>query len=228
MSGHGISREDVRAWPNDSEAAAELADYLEDLNASVGEVAKVLSGEMMDFRGADLSHLMLDEAFLFNADLSDVRLVGASLGRANLGGAILRRSDLTSADLTKAELVECDAQHATFTGATLFSVDFSDADLRSVDLRDAIVNSTSFFQTRLDGADLRNASLRFCHFGHQEAAATIMTGASIANCAFDEAGGFVVGPVDIGDDETDLLEGAALASWFHAHGAPAIKVVAGR
>ncbi|GAA2608298.1 pentapeptide repeat-containing protein [Actinomadura fulvescens] len=226
MSGYGISREGVRAWPKNPEAAAALESYIDDLKASAGDVAEVLSGEMMDLRGADLSHLRLDGAFLFNTDLSEVRLVGASLGRANLSGTILRKSDLARADLTKAELVECDAQHATFAGAALFAADFSDADLRFADLRNTIANSSSFFQTRLDGADLRNASFRFCYFGHQEAAPTVMSGARIANCAFDEAKGFVLGPVDIGDDEPNLVEGAALTSWFHANGAPETTVVA--
>ncbi|MFC6879501.1 pentapeptide repeat-containing protein [Actinomadura yumaensis] len=227
MSGYGISRQDVRAWPTDPEAAEALSSYLDGLCAAPsGESGEVLSGELMDFRGADLSQPMLDGAFLFNTDLSGVRLVGASLDRANLSGAILHGADLTGANLTKAEAVECDARHATFAAATLFAVNFVGADLRSADLRSAIMNSASLGWTRLDGADLRSASLRFCRFGRRDQNATALAGARIANCALDDATGFITGPVDVGEKAPQLIDGTELQAWLQARGAPKITAVA--
>jgi uncharacterized protein YjbI with pentapeptide repeats len=223
MSDCGDSPESVKAWPESPEARDVLRKYLDALSRDPLEVSRELAGDLLDFAGADLSGLQLGSAFLFNSCLVGVRLIGTSLARATLSGADMRQADLSAADLTKAEAVECDARDASFRKANLFAADLSRADLRGADLRDTVLNSVSLFGADLRGADLRSASFRYARLGVTPDFAVKMWNARIFGCAVDEAEGFLIGPLDVGEDEPHLLDGAELEAWFRERGAPKVQ-----
>jgi Pentapeptide repeats (8 copies) len=225
---YGQRREDVISWPEDTEARAALEEYLDSMPDPDDQRAvwPSLSGELLNFAGADLSGLDLGGAYLFNTVLTGVRMVNCYLRKATLNGADLRDADLTGADLFKAEADECLAQRAVFRTANLFAVDFGRADLSNCDLRDTVMNSSNFYASDLRGADLRGTSLRFCGFG-TEAAPTLLDGARMFGCALDEASGVVSGAVDVGESGPNLIQGADLIEWLRQHGASDVRGLAG-
>jgi hypothetical protein len=223
VSDHGL--ESVAAWPQSPAAREALRKYLDALTGDPLEVSPELAGDLLDFAGADLSGLRLGSAFLFTSNLAGVRLIDTFLARATLSGADMRQADLSRADLTKAEAVECDARGASFRGANLFAADLCRADLRAADLRETILNSVLLLGTDLRGADLRSASLRYARLGVTPDFAVRMSNARIFGCAVDEAKGFLIGPVDVGQDEPRLLDGAEVEAWFRERGAPKVQVL---
>ena len=214
----------VLAWPVDLEARQALAEYVAGLPSDPSTISAAFDGTLRDLRGADLSWLRLPAAYLFNANLAGVRLVRAQLGDATLSGADLREANLTAADLVKVEAVECQAAGAVFRGANLLGADFTRADLRETDLRDALLNSVRFNACDLRTADLRGAWLRSCWFGHEDNPA-LLSDARLGGCRVEEATGVLTGPVDVGETAPHRIDGAELAAWFAAHGAPAVRVV---
>jgi uncharacterized protein YjbI with pentapeptide repeats len=215
---YGHSREDVVRWPDDPAVRRTLEEYLDNLPVGSRTVASLLNGMGLDFRGADLSGLDLSEAELSEANLSGVRLVGADLYRAWLLGAVLRSADLTRCRLRKVEGRACDAQDAILRRTDLDRSEFEDADLRRADLREA-----DFAGARLTGADLRGADLRNCVFG-VNGNFTGFSEVRLAGCLVEGAKGMVSGPVDVGADSPQLLDGADLQRWFADRGAPLVKV----
>jgi uncharacterized protein YjbI with pentapeptide repeats len=223
MSAYSHSPESVKVWPKSSEAREALREYLDALSENPLEISQELAGDLLDFAGADMSGLQLGSAFLFNASLVGVRLVGASLVRATLSGADIRNANLSEADLTKVEAVECDARDASFRKANLFAADFSRADLRGADLGEAVLNSASLFGADLRGADLRGGSFRYARLGVTPDFAVKMSNARISGTAVDEAEGFIIGPLDVGNEQPYLLDGPELEAWFREHGAPKVQ-----
>lgn len=215
---YGHSREDVARWPDDPAVRRTLEGYLDNLPVGSQTVSSLLNGRGLDFRGADLSGLDLSEAELSEANLSGVCLVGADLYRAWLLGAVLRSADLTQCRLRKVEGRACDAQEAILRGSDLDRSEFEDADLRRVDLREA-----DFAGALLTGADLRGADLRHCVFG-LNGNSTGLAEARLADCLMEGAKGMVSGPVDVGTDSPQLLDGADLRRWFADRGAPLVEV----
>ncbi|TML22932.1 MAG: pentapeptide repeat-containing protein [Actinobacteria bacterium] len=153
-------------------------------------------------------------------------LAGSAGRRPELATAArrLREANLTAADLVKVEAVECQAAGAVFRGANLLGADFTRADLRETDLRDALLNSVRFNACDLRTADLRGAWLRSCWFGHEDNPA-LLSDARLGGCRVEEATGVLTGPVDVGETAPQWIDGAELAAWFAAHGAPAVRVV---
>jgi len=208
------ARYDVRAWPHDDEARADLAAYVEARRS--GDDRAVLSADEGDFRGADLTGMDLVGAFLMGADLSGTRLARTDLFRANLAGADLDGADLTGAQLRKVEAPGLSAREAILAGADLFVAELDEADLRSADLRGALLSGTS-----LSGADLRGADLRACGFGGSP---TYLDDARLADTLLTGANGVVRGPVDVGTESPEPLDGPALEAWFRDRGAPGVRV----
>jgi uncharacterized protein YjbI with pentapeptide repeats len=218
---YGRSRGDVRRWPDDPGARRTLEeyfDYLGELPAGSRPVESLLNGGGLDFTGADLSGLDLLEAQLSEATLSGVRLVGTDLYGAWLIGAVLRGADLSQCYLRKVQGRTCDAQDAVLRGADLDSSEFEDADIRRADFREA-----HFAGARLTGADLRGADLRDCVFG-LNGRATGLAEVRLADCLAEGARGMVSGPIDVGADSPELLDGAELQRWFADRGAPLVEV----
>ena len=130
----------------------------------------------------------------------------------------MRGADLSGCYLRKVEGRACDAQDAILRGADLDSSEFEDADFRRADLR-----KVDFAGARLTGADLRGADLRNCVFG----VLGNFTGfheVRLADCLMEGALGMIRGPVDVGADSPQLLDGADLQRWFADRGAPLVEV----
>jgi uncharacterized protein YjbI with pentapeptide repeats len=218
---YGHSRADVCRWPDDPDVRRRLEeyfDYLDNLPAGPRTVASLLNGNGLDFRGSDLSGLDFAEAAFNEANLSGVPVVGSDLYGAWLIGAVLRGADLSRCSLRKAQGRTCDAQDAILRGADLERAEFEDADFRRADFREAYFGRASLF-----GADLRGADLRECVFGRSRYS-TGFTKAKFADCLAEGARGKVDGPVDVGADSPQLLDGADLQRWFADRGAPLVEV----
>jgi uncharacterized protein YjbI with pentapeptide repeats len=219
-------RVDVIAWPDHAEPRAALEQYLDELSSGAYSVRPMFAADRYAFIGADLSGLDLDGAYLFNSDLSGVRMVGCALAKANLVAANLDGADLTDAYLYKVEANECSAVGTVFRRANLLGTELWQAALTGADFREAILNSCRLYSADLSLADLRDAFLRDARFGGEQTP-TRVDGARMAGATVEAARGVVIGPVDVGDAEPDLIEGAALTAWFHDRGAPDVTAIAG-
>lgn len=218
---YGHSRTDVCRWPDDPDARRTLEEYLDHLDklpAGSRPAESLLNGAGLDFTGADLSGLDLLEAQLSEATLNGVRLVGADLYGAWLIGAALHAADLSECNLRKTQGRNCDAQDAILRSAELERSEFEDADFRRADFRGALFGRASLF-----GADLRGADLRQCVFG-RSGYSTSFTEARLADGVAEGAEGMVKGPIDVGADAPQLLDGVALQRWFAERGAPLVEV----
>ena len=220
-STYGHSRADVLRWPDDPavrRVLEEYLDYFDKLPTDSRTVDSLLNGRSLDFTGADLSGLDLLQATLNEANLSGVRMVGADLSGAWLIGAVLRGTDLSLCDLRKAQGRACDAQDAILRGAGLQRSEFEDADFRRADFREA-----QFGRAWFAGSDLRCADLRQCIFG-RNGSSTGFLEVRLADCLADGATGMVSGPIDVGTDAPQLLDGTELQHWFADRGAPLVEV----
>jgi uncharacterized protein YjbI with pentapeptide repeats len=98
---------------------------------------------------ADLRGLDLDEALLWDEDLTEANMEGASMQYAHLDGAMLRHANLRSASLN---------------GAFLEEADMCGADLRRANLQGAyLTRGITERGASLAGADLRGADLTGAH-----------------------------------------------------------------
>ena len=108
---------------------------------------------------ANLSHALLTqaklrEANLVGADLSGAQLQGVDLTRANLSYANLQGADLSGATFTQAALLGVNLQGADLTGATLTEAALIGANLQGADLSGATLTWAI-----LDEADVRAAKV---------------------------------------------------------------------
>ena len=117
---------------------------------------------------ADLERVWLAWASLQGTDLSGAHLGGAWLWRSDLRGARLRKAHLRGADLGQDKLNRADLSEACLCGATLWGADLSGADLSEADLSEADLSKDQLFlpsrhQGKLEAtlflADLRDAKL---------------------------------------------------------------------
>ncbi|MDG4778083.1 pentapeptide repeat-containing protein [Micromonospora sp. WMMD961] len=219
MSRYRRTSGDVIRWPDSPDARTALEEWF----AASPDTA-YLSGDFLDFGGADLSRLDLAGAYLANSRLAGVRFAEANLADANLANAEMQGADFSSADLAKATLVGCSAGQALFPSARLFSAQLDHAVLAGADLGRAILNSATLYQTDLRDADLELASLRWCTLG-STSMPTVLTGARMFGCQLDGAKGAVVGPVLVDEGTSRSLGGVALEAWFAGQGAADVRVV---
>jgi uncharacterized protein YjbI with pentapeptide repeats len=116
-----------------------------------------------------LSHVNLQEAILFNVDLSRADLRRANLRDADLRGANLSRANLQEASLNSALLMDADLHAANLSGAllmeanlngvNLYAADLTEADLSGATLSKATLNDTHLVRATLRQTFLRGASL---------------------------------------------------------------------
>jgi hypothetical protein len=215
-------REDVVAWPDDPQVREALGKFLDAVSAGPA-VFPAFPADFLDFRGADLRGLDFAAAYMSNSILTGVNLSGACLIRATLTGADLCMADLTGADLTKAEADECQADSAVFRDANLFAAFFNRASLVGCDFRGAMMNSVRLRRANLAEADLRGASLYDVRFGDEESP-TVLSGAGLYGADVGKARRSVVGPIDVGENESSRVDGEEMIAWFAAHGAPKVTV----
>jgi hypothetical protein len=127
---------------------------------------RVLVGELVDFKGADLKRADLKGADLKGADLTRADLKGADLTRADLKGADLKGADLREADLTRADLKDADLREADLTDANFRDADLKGADLTGADLTDANFRDADLIDADLTDADLTDADLTDARGNH--------------------------------------------------------------
>ena len=217
-SSYGRTPADVRGWPVDPAARQALREYLEALPQDSENVPHGLTGSDLDFTGADMSGLDLSSAEFGETLLSGVRLAGADLSYASLIGATLHGADLSGCDLRKAQGRTCDARDAILRGASLERADFEESDFRGADL-----SGVQFGRASLSGADMRGADLRDCVFG-TTVGPTDLWQVRLADCRLTGATGRIYGPVDIGADDSHLIDGSELLGWLASQGASLTEV----
>ena len=214
---YGRSRESVISWPVEVTAREVLARYLDRLSVEPAtELSEysLLAADGIDFSGADLSGLELQEAAFNEANLRNIRAVDADMYREWLMSANISFADLTRSDLRKVEGRGCDAANAVLHAADMQGAVFEDAFFRRADLHEANLRDASFV-----GADLRDADLRACQFGWTDFSGCRFSGSIVAG-----AKGMVLGPIDVGVEAPCILNGDELRSWFAANGAPEVEV----
>lgn len=95
----------------------------------------------------------------------------------------------------------------------MWRADAFGADLRGADLTDAYLNEVS-----LDDADLRDADLSGAQLER-----VVLSGARLNGCVLSGARGSVLGPIDVGaDDSRTMLGGEEMIVWLRAQGAAAL------
>jgi uncharacterized protein YjbI with pentapeptide repeats/class 3 adenylate cyclase len=132
-----------------------------DLSGSVLFLANMLTAntrsarlENIDFRGHDISGLILRDISLAGCNLEGQQLARVDLSNSNLAGANLQGADLTGTLFTGADLTNADLRGATLSGAIFKSANLSGVDLNNMDL-----NKADFTAANLTHCDLRNANL---------------------------------------------------------------------
>jgi Pentapeptide repeats (8 copies) len=108
----------------------------------------------VDFRGRDLSGLVLRNKMLVEANLND----------ADLRRAVLTRTNFTGAELRGAKLGGAQAKGANFRGATLVRAKFGDAVLDDADLRGCDLHDAELDGARLEGAKYGKAGADETHW----------------------------------------------------------------
>ncbi|HSC66736.1 MAG TPA: pentapeptide repeat-containing protein [Cellvibrio sp.] len=110
--------------------------------------------ENIDFRGHDISGLVLRDISLAGSNLEGQQLARVDLSNSNLEGANLQGADLSGTLFTSANLTNADLRGANLTGAIFKSANISGVDLNGMDLSKA-----DFTAANLTHSDLRNSNL---------------------------------------------------------------------
>ena len=129
-----------------------------ELGAQLQQVRRAYPGIKVDFSGANLSGMQLQ-----NADLTQIVFDGADLSQAKLGGADLHASRFVKANLSGANLngarADSNFDGADLSGAWLNDTNLKGAGLHGADLRRANLTEAQMLKADLRGADLRDAVL---------------------------------------------------------------------
>ena len=139
--------------------------------------------------GADLSNTEMEDAQLsrcklLGANMFRVNLNRAKLDGADLGKAVLVQAALRDVDLTKARLTEADLIFADLDGAFGEDVDFSRANLSSALLSGARLPGARFRNSFCEKAEFRHAELPRADFQMTNLAETKFEGANLTNANF--------------------------------------------
>ncbi|WP_039917809.1 pentapeptide repeat-containing protein [Cellvibrio mixtus] len=110
--------------------------------------------ENIDFRGHDISGLMLREVSLAGSNLEGQQLARVDLSNSNLEGVNLQGADLSNTLFNNANLTNADVRGANLNGALFKAANLSGVDLSNLDL-----TKTDFSGANLSHCDLRAANL---------------------------------------------------------------------
>ena len=132
------------ALPLDSYSQALITIFKESFPLVRNQLENTQKGQQLD-----VSHIQLDNAYLYKADLHH-----ALMRRASLRKADLRFANLHDADLYESNLCEANLCGVNLSGTNLSGTNLSGAYLWGANLYDA-----AFTQANLSKADLRNANL---------------------------------------------------------------------
>lgn len=139
--------------------AAKLSDC--DLSGSVLYNANMLTAstrnaklENIDFRGHDISGLILKNISLAGSNLEGQRLAKIDLSNSNLEEVNFKDADLSDTIMTRANLTNANLQNSKLSGASFKHANLSGVDLSGMDLQNADLSGAN-----LTGCDLREANL---------------------------------------------------------------------
>jgi uncharacterized protein YjbI with pentapeptide repeats len=110
-------------------------------------------------REANLSDAHLNDANLSNAHLNDANLNNAHLNNAHLNNAHLNNAHLHGADLSEADLHGANLSNAHLSNAHLYRANLSEADLHGANLSNAHLNNANLSNANLSEAHLHGANL---------------------------------------------------------------------
>jgi len=113
-----------------------------------------------NFKGADFSGAVLDNANLMDADLTDSSFIKASLNNANLMKADFTNADLTGITARKASFMKADLSDAKMVGANLMEANLKGSRLVRTDLRMANLYGAEVMRAVIGETDFRNANLK--------------------------------------------------------------------
>ncbi|MFL0809993.1 MAG: pentapeptide repeat-containing protein [Agarilytica sp.] len=116
--------------------------------------------ENIDFKGHDISGLILKNISLAGSNLEGQELARIDLSNSNLEEVNFQNANLSKTILTKANLTNANLQGATLKGAT-----FKGADLNGVDLSNMDLQKADFTDANLSNCDLREANLSKAQLG---------------------------------------------------------------
>jgi uncharacterized protein YjbI with pentapeptide repeats len=112
-----------------------------------------------EIRSLNALGILLDNEFLWYADLKQAWMPQASLRRTDLTGADLSEANLYAANLSEAYLWETNLSGATLWQANLCKADLRGTNLSRASLLEANLSEASLQQVDLRGADLSEANL---------------------------------------------------------------------
>lgn len=110
--------------------------------------------EKIDFRGHDISGLILRDISLAGSNLEGQQLARVDLSNSNLEGVNLQHADLSNAILAGTNLTGADLRNATLAGAV-----FKSANLKGIDLNHIDLHKSDFTGANLSYVDFRGANL---------------------------------------------------------------------
>lgn len=142
---------------------------------TIGKEGEILRIEDVDFRGFDLSDLLLEQGYLIACTFDDLKLQNtdfhasllasstfrnASLDRCDFYKSDLRYTDFTNCIIRNSRFSKGDCWEAIFRNAyladcNLINVSFYLTDFRSATLENADISAASFEETLLGGATLK-------------------------------------------------------------------------
>ncbi|MBO6857582.1 pentapeptide repeat-containing protein [Roseibium sp.] len=198
-------------FPSDLQKAIETASSLRTGIPNAEHLEKEKNW-LPDLRAAVLTDLILDDANMAGAILTDANLSfghfvdadfsGADLTRANLNLALLESAILSKANLEEAMLMRTDLVNADLAGCDLLGANFTEANLMQANLQKALCFNTIFNRAILESVNLNksfcfsaiftdavltNAKLESAYFVNAEFFCSNLSAANLTNANLSDA-----------------------------------------
>jgi uncharacterized protein YjbI with pentapeptide repeats len=166
----------------------------------------------INWSGARISHLRIEQADLSEADLKEAQLDRTEAKKAKLfgiqlHGAQLQRFSATFADLSQADLSFARASHADFKQATLANANLEGALLCAARFVGADLKNARFCRADLSGANFSSATIEDADFTGANLTSATMSGLKLRTARFDGAQ-FCSAALEMCDLEQMQLPGA--------------------
>ncbi len=125
--------------------------------------------ENIDFKGHDISGLILKNISLAGSNLEGQQLARVDFSNSNLSGVNFQRADLSNAIMTGTNLMNANLKDATLSGTLFKSANLNGVDLSCIDL----------YKADFTGANLLNCDLREANLGKAKLSRANITGAKL-------------------------------------------------
>ncbi len=117
----------------------------------------------IDLRNCDLHGIILENANLISANLSQTNLSGATFFNSNLNSVNLKNADMNRMSFMAVKLNNANLKDASLISADLFVVELNNANISNANMRDITANGAKF-----NNANLYDASLSGAYILHSE------------------------------------------------------------